>query len=156
MSNEVFTENRGVFSPFEKSLWLHRICEANYRRLLILVRDFDGLESTVMARARDPSKPPLRLRVLERSVFTLEIELSHEFGRVADALGEPGARVRVCLDAKTVEMLSDQDRPAPSKILGQDAPLVRVLDYKWSLNYFLMRWLDHFVAEEYAAMDVPA
>lgn len=142
----------GIFAPVEKSLWLHWICETNYQRLLHLVRSFEDMEAMVMANARDSSKPPLRLSVVERSPFTLEIELSHDFESVQAASFEPKARLRVCLDAKTVEMLSDQDRPEPVRKLGFDAPALRVLDYKWSLNYFLMRWLEHFVAEDYAPL----
>lgn len=148
MPSLVESPTQGVFAPVEKALWLHRICERNFQSLSRLVLDFDRADvSGFLVWPRDPAKPALRIALLARSTYTLELELTHDFSVLAQT--EPRARIRVCLDARTVEMISDQDRPELWAFLGSHAPPAGVLEYKWHLNYFLMRWLDHFEAAEY-------
>lgn len=136
-----------VFTPVEKSLCLHRVCEANYGRLVRLVPDLSRIAHA--ATARVAGKPALHLRVLERSPFTLVLELTHDFARGQAVHLEPAVRIRVSLDARTVEMLCDSARPLIHDVLQHDALPGAVLDYKWSLNYFLSRWLDHCIAGHY-------
>jgi uncharacterized protein YqiB (DUF1249 family) len=140
------------FSPVEKSLWLHRVCEANYRRLERLLPELNGMATQVTAKPPGNSKPALRFRLIERSPFTLLLEVSHDFVGPFQVLEEPQVRLRVSLDAKTVEMLSDHERPALEDLLGREPPAADVLDYKWTLNYFLSRWLDHCLEAEYCAI----
>ena len=139
-----------AFSPIEKSLWLHKVCEANFARLNQLIPGLDHIGDRLTAEA--PGKPALHVRLIERSPFTLVLELTHDFtGRYA-MLAEPAVRLRVCLDARTVEMLSDTARPGVYEALRPAAEPEAVLDYKWSLNYFLARWLDHCLAGRYCFM----
>lgn len=135
-----------VFHPVEKSFWLHRVCEANYRRLMHLVPDLPRVQSLVSAAAQ--GKPALHLRVLERGPYTLTIELTHDFSGDLELLAEPAVRIRICLDARTAEVLSDRDRPGVHEALAT-ADGRAVLDYKWNLNYFLARWLDHCLSNNY-------
>ncbi len=137
------------FTPVEKSLWLHRVCEANYQRLNRLVPQLEAMATMVTAVPQIPGKPALRFRLLERSPFTLVLEVTHDFEGPFQVLEEPQVRLRVSLDAKTVEMLSDRERPDLHDALGKEPAPGRVLDYKWTLNYFLSRWLDHCLEAEY-------
>lgn len=137
------------FSPLEKSLWLHRVCEANYQRLNRLVPELEAMATMVTAIPQASGKPALRFRLLERSPFTLVLEVTHDFEGPLKVLEEPQVRLRVSLDAKTVEMLSDHDRPDLQDALGREPAPARVLDYKWTMNYFLARWLDHCIEAEY-------
>lgn len=139
------------FTPVEKSFWLHRVCEANYHRLNRLVPGFEGMSTVVTAVPQAPGKPALKFRLLERSPFTLVLEVTHDFEGPFQMLEEPQVRLRVSLDAKTVEMLSDRERPDLIDALGKGPAPARVLDYKWTLNYFLSRWLDHCIEAEYCA-----
>ena len=136
-----------IFHPVEKSFWLHKVCEANYRKLRDLIPDLSGIGAAATARVRD--KPALHLRLLERSPYTLTLELTHDFARGYEPLTEPAVRIRVCLDAKTAEVLSDHCRPFVLDALRDEASARAVLDYKWSLNYFLARWLDHCLSSKY-------
>ena len=137
----------GVFVPAEKPLWLHRLCEANFVRLNRLVPDLDTVGEIRVAHVA--GKPDLYLRVLERSPFTLMLELTHDFSGAFADLAEPAVRLRVCLDARTVEMLSDYARPRVHDALRPGADPEAVLEYKWSLNYFLSRWLEHCLSSQY-------
>ena len=137
-------------APFhlrEKSYWLHRVCEANFARLSRLVPDFHAVETLI--RAESPGNPPLHLRLIERSPFTLVLELTHHFSQGFSAILEPQVLLRVSLDAKTVEMLSDHERPDVNRALEGAGHPQAVLEYKWSMNYFLSRWLDHCLAQNY-------
>lgn len=135
------------FHPLDKSLWLHKICEANFRRLLGLVPDFERIEACATAEAS--GKPPLHWRLLERSSYTLTVELTHDFSPTFAPLAEPAVRMRVCMDSRTVEMLSDHERPTVLDALQGERAARAVMDYKWKLNYFLARWLDHCLASNY-------
>lgn len=136
-----------AFNPVEKSLWLHKLCEANFSRLVGLVPDLQTVGHVAIARVA--GKPSLHLRLIERSPYTLIIDLTHDFADDYALLAEPGVRIRVCLDACTAEMLCDHARPAVLDALRDDPAARAVLDYKWTLNYFLARWLDHCLTHHY-------
>jgi len=139
------------FHPREKSYWLHRLCEANFARLSRLVPDFHAVDTLI--RAESPGNPPLHLRLVERAPFTLLLELTHHFSQGVSAILEPQVLLRVSLDARTVEMLSDHQRPDVNQALeGVGHPLA-VLDYKWTMNYFLSRWLDHCLTLNYQSSE---
>ena len=135
------------FSPVNKSYWLQRICEGNYETLHRLIPDLDGLQRT---RARIGGEgPALFIRLLERTPYTLTLELSHRFGATAqEGVLEPALRVRVFLDARIAEVLGDQDRPPPAHLLRRNGAARAVLDYKWKLNYFLQKWLEHCLSRK--------
>jgi len=135
------------FTPVEKSLWLHRVCEDNFLKLKELIPQLDSINESVSCDV--PGKPTLHAEIIERSPYTLTLELTHDFGEAAGGLLEPAVKIRICLDAQTAEVLSDHARPFVLDVLRDD-PLPReVLDYKWRLNYFLFRWLDHCLASDY-------
>jgi uncharacterized protein YqiB (DUF1249 family) len=135
------------FSPVEKSLWLQKVCEGNFVRLMRLAPDLPSLG--VVAKAKVIGKPELYLRLIERSPFTLILELTHDFSGAYASLMEPAVRLRVCLDSRTVEMLSDFARAHVYEVFRHTATPECVLDYKWNLNYFLSRWLDHCLECDY-------
>jgi len=133
-----------IFQPAEKSFWLQKVCESNYEKLANLIPDLARIDETAIAQVN--GKPSLHLRLLERSPYTLTLELTHDFVRGL----EPAVKIRVSLDAKTAEALSDHCRPVVLDALrGSESSAKSVLDYKWSLNYFLTRWLDHCLQSDY-------
>lgn len=132
-----------VFQPAEKSFWLQKVCESNYQKLANLIPDLACIDETAVAQVN--GKPSLHLRLLERSPYTLVLELTHDFARG----GEPAVKIRVSLDAKTAEALSDHCRPFVLDAVRDRSSAKSVLDYKWSLNYFLTRWLDHCLQSDY-------
>jgi len=131
--------------PQEKSYWLAKICEANFERLFRLIPDLASMPVATIALAE--GKPLLHLVLLEQSPYTLTLELSHCFG--FEPLFEPAVKIRVYLDARAVEVLSDHARPHVHDALPKQPKAREVMDYKWTLNYFLSRWLDHCLAANY-------
>lgn len=134
-----------VLEPVEKSYWLSKLCEANFERLLRLAPNLPGMARSAAARAE--GKPTLHLELLEHSPYTLTLELSHCFG-LGEPLLEPAVRIRVYLDARAAEVLSDHARPAVQHP-RRGGQAREVMDYKWRLNYFLSQWLDHCLASNY-------
>ena len=130
-----------------KSYWLSRLCEANYAKILALIPDLPRIERSVTATV--VGKPSLHIRVLERCPYTLTLELTHSFSEGFESLFEPAVHLRVYLDARAVEVLSDHDRPSIAFALERYPQPRQVLDYKWTLNYFLSRWLDHCAQSRY-------
>lgn len=135
-----------TLEPLNKAYWFSRLCEINYVRLKTLIPDLDRLPAGLRACAE--GVPTLHLRLLERSPYTLTLELTHCFTWEFGALLEPAVRIRVYLDARAVEVLSDHERPYVMEVLKK-SNAKRVLDYKWSLNYFLAQWLEHCIASDY-------
>ena len=136
-----------VMNPVNKSYWLASVCEANYRKLNELIPELALISSA--AAAQVDGKPALLVRVIERSPYTLTVELTHSFSRGFESLLEPAVRIRVYFDAGAAEVLSDHERPFVLEALRHEPSLRAVMDYKWSLNYFLSQWLDHCLKSSY-------
>jgi uncharacterized protein YqiB (DUF1249 family) len=136
-----------VLQPVEKSYWLAKVCEANYRRLLGLIPDLKALPETAVASV--DGKPALHLAMIERSPYTLTLELTHCFTWEFEAMREPAVKIRVYLDARAAEVISDRERLSVHEALGRGRDAQSVMDYKWSLNYFFSQWLEHCLAANY-------
>lgn len=136
-----------ALQPVNKPYCLHKLCESNYNRLLRLVPSLHQLNSSVKARVE--GKPTLYLSLLEKAPFTLTLELSHCFDEGLKAYFEPAVKVRVYLDAQAVEVLHDDSRPPVHHAFRHYPGIQKTLDYKWSLNYFLEKWLHHCLAHGY-------
>ena len=136
-----------TLEPANKAFWLSRLCESNYAKLAGLVPHLSGIEKAAIAEV--PGKPSLHMNVKERCPYTLTLELTHSFTDEGEFCLEPGLQLRVYLDARSVEVLSDTDRPSVTLAVDHFGDPRKVLDYKWNLNYFLSRWLDHCQSSNY-------
>ncbi|MGH8551712.1 MAG: DUF1249 domain-containing protein, partial [Methylococcales bacterium] len=94
--------------------------------------------------AKACDRPELYIRILERRPYTLTMELTHRFESETDAKSEPAVKIRVYLDAKLAEVLGDCGRS-----LKRNQASEIVLEFKWTINYFLERWLDHCIERGY-------
>jgi uncharacterized protein YqiB (DUF1249 family) len=139
---------RGRIEPVNKSLCLEHLCASNYQKLLRLIPGLTGLEQTASGRAA--GKPDLQLTILEKAPYTLTLQLSHCFSlHQPDPLLEPGLKIRVYMDAQLVEVLRDHARTDAANAIGNPAKSREIMDYKWTLNYFLQKWLDHCLQMRY-------
>lgn len=133
--------------PVNTALCLEKICESNYQKLFRLIPNLRSFDQTAVGLTRN--KPALYLEVLERNPYTLTIELSHCFDQQLAELIVPAVKIRIYLDAQLAEVLRDIDRPAVDKVYQNPGSLVEIRNYKWRLNYFLQKWLDHCLKTEY-------
>lgn len=133
--------------PVNTSLCLEKLCESNYQKLFSLIPDLCSF--TNKATGKTKNQPSLYLIVIERSKHTITVELSHKFNRNLVEVMEPAVKIRVYLDANLAEVLRDHERPAVSRVYRDPAQSVEIMDYKWRLNYFLQKWLDHCLLTDY-------
>lgn len=133
--------------PVNKSLCLEQLCENNYRKLLALIPNLLDFKRSAIGFAGN--RPDLYLKIIERAPYTVTIELSHQFNRKLSAFFEPNVHLRIYLDARLVEVLSDHERDHVSQVITDPGLSKEIMDYKWTLNYFLDKWLVHCLRADY-------
>jgi len=131
--------------PVNTSWCLEKICESNYHKLLRLIPNLQALDTTAIG--HHDENPALHLAILARDRYTLTIALSHRFKQASTH--QASVTIRVYLDAKLAEVISDHDRPAVASVYRNPGRSVEIQDYKWQLNYFLQKWLDHCLMTNY-------
>lgn len=136
-----------VLRPVNRSYYLQLVCETNYTKLLRLLPDLADLEQVALR--NDAGEPTLYARLLERTPYTVTLELTHYFAAGLEIRPEPAVHVRVFLDAKLAEVLCTDTKPFVRDVLRRNPSHKAVLDYKWHLNYFLEKWLDHCLRHNY-------
>ena len=135
-------------NPVNKPYCLEQICAANFNNLLTLIPDL--LSYRTGATGRSPDYASLHLRVMEQSAHTMTVQLTYLFNKSEHDTNEPAVRIRLYLDAKLAEVLSDHAREPVSRVFRNLSASRKIVDYKWRLNYFLHKWLDHCLNKNYA------
>ena len=135
-------------APLNKSFCLQNICETNYRKLFSLIPDLRDI--TESAQGFSNGKPMLHMQTLEQTPYTKTIQLSYYFENNTEALLEPAVKIRLYFDVCTAEVLRDYKRIEVSKAIADLSLSTDIMDYKWRLNYFLEKWLDHCLKADYA------
>jgi uncharacterized protein YqiB (DUF1249 family) len=124
---------------------LMQLYESNYLRLRRLCGDPQHVADerlSSVARGCD-----LHLRVLERSAYTLTLNLTHVFrgftpagARPVELCTYPDVRVRVYCDARLVQAQEWADSPAAGAVAAR---VDRELHLRWSYNMMLNKWLEY-------------
>jgi len=141
------TDTMSFVNPVNKSFCLEQVCESNYQKLLKLIPDLMAFEETAIGLA--PQHITLHLEIIERTPYTLTLELSHCFHKNQHELLEPAVRIRLYLDAQLAEVLSDHARAGVAHVFKDPGLSREIMNYKWRLNYFLQKWLDHCLKKDY-------
>jgi uncharacterized protein len=137
----------GFVNPVNKSYLLEQICESNYQKLLKLIPDLLTLKETAIGLA--PNNTMLHITVIESTPYTMTVELSHCFNKNPDEFLEPAVKIRIYLDAQMAEVLSDHVRASVAIVFKDPGLSLEIMNYKWRLNYFLQKWLDHCLKKDY-------
>lgn len=143
----------GELNPINKSWCLEQVCEANYQKIFRLAPDLRELSGIHIRGAAAGAM--LYITVLEQTPHTRTIELNHCFSGQTDESLVPSVKVRVYLDARMAEVIADHVRPGVDKMfknlgLGRD-----ILNYKWRLNLFLHKWLEHCLSRDSISQPEP-
>lgn len=128
-------------NPVNKSYCLQQLCESNYGNLMRLVPGLIDLRGTIYTSVA--GKPDLCISIIDRSPYTRTIELNHCFEKNLQEFLAPAVRIRVYLDVKSVEVLCDQHRLHIERVSRKSSMLKEIMEYKWTLNCFLEKWLTH-------------
>ncbi len=136
-------------NPINKSYCLEQICESNYQKLLKLIPDLLSCKNTAIGIAAHKNNADLHLTIIAISPYTMTVELSHRFSMDLDNLIKPAVQIRLYLDAQLAEVLNDEDRAHVTKVYRNPGLSIEIMNYKWRLNYFLQKWLDHCLKKQY-------
>jgi len=134
--------------PINTSICLEKICQSNYQKLFRLIPNLKLLDKAAVGHTPN-QRPALHLDILERNPYTLTIELNHCFAHPLAELMAPAVKIRVYLDAQLAEVIRDGDRPTVDRVYHNPGRILEIQEYKWRLNYFLQKWLDHCLKTEY-------
>jgi len=134
-------------APLNKSFCLQTICEANYYKIIRLVPGLRYISGS--SQGYSQGKPMLHVQVLEQTPYTQTIQLSHSFSDKSELLLEPAVKIRVYFDVCIAEVLRDHKRIEVAHAITDISQSKEIMDYKWRLNYFLEKWLDHCLKTEY-------
>lgn len=136
-----------LINPVNKSFCLEQLCASNYRKLFRLIPDLLAYNAHAIGQTVNHSS--LHLEVIDRSPYTLTIQLTYRFKKNLEELMEPAVRIRLYLDAKLAEVISDHARSAVPLVFKDPGLSLEIMNYKWRLNYFLQKWLDHCLNKNY-------
>ncbi|MDD2724555.1 MAG: DUF1249 domain-containing protein [Methylovulum sp.] len=136
-----------LLNPINTSFCLEQICESNFQKLLRLIPDLSDVKEAAIGLAA--LQTTLYLEVIEETPYTKTIELSHCFNNNANEIMAPAVIIRVYLDARLAEVLSDHARARVAKVYPDPRKSRDIMNYKWRLNYFLQKWLDHCLSKNY-------
>lgn len=136
-----------LLNPIDKSFCLEQICATNYQKLFRLIPGLNSVKDSTIGNA--PHNTQLLLKVIERTPYTLTIELSHCFNKNPDERLLPAVIIRIYLDAQLAEVLSDHARDTVARVFDNPGLSKDIMDYKWRLNYFLQKWLEHCLQQHY-------
>jgi len=137
----------GFLNPVNKSLCLEQLCESNYQKLFKLIPTLQGFKQSAIGRSTHHAE--LYLQIIEQTPYTMTIELSHCFQKNLEQLMAPAVIIRLYTDLQLAEVLSDHARTSVKQAF-KDVGLCReIMNYKWRLNYFLHKWLDHCLNKDY-------
>jgi len=134
--------------PINTAFCLEKICESNFQKLFSLIPDLCLFQNLAIGRTKN--KPPIYLKVVDRSKHTITVELSHHFEQQeSEKIVEPALLVRIYLDANLAEVIKHHAKTTVSRIYSDPGKTTEIMHYKWRLNYFLQKWLDHCLQKKY-------
>lgn len=136
-----------LLNPVNKSFCLEQLCASNYQKLFKLIPNLLTIREGAIGYSAHHS--PLHLTILDQSPYTMTIELSHCFMTDTDNLLEPAVIIRIYQDVKLAEVLSDHVRLSVTQVFRDLSLSTEIMNYKWRLNYFLQKWLNHCLNQHY-------
>jgi hypothetical protein len=113
---------------------LMEMYEQNYIRLRNIVPDLavaDEMISTV------PGHQDLYLSITRRCKYTTMLRMTYQFGKFGQTLFEPDLHLKICHDARVVEVQQFQSRT------HGPLNLPKMIHQKWKMNRFLYKWLGY-------------
>ena len=148
------------------------VCEANYARLMRLMRTLDDDDRSAFAMTLGEIEPHVILRVVSRYKYTTEVELTQHHARgnvsgedvsgedvpeedMSETAPETTLAVRLYHDAKCAEVIGFQDQRAFKAVYGYPNRQMRHPDEKVQVNRFLGEFL-HMCITHGISLEQPA
>lgn len=124
---------------------LMALYENSYEQILRLAPEPDFPYAEAMSRS--PLDRELHLRVLERSRYTVTLNLSYRFEEAGVVLHEPDVDVRIYRDAELAEALRVGPHAHCAVLRDLDRELGPMLQGRWGRNLLLNKWLAWLLAQ---------
>lgn len=148
LANPVSTLRRPSFAAAllpDRFGWLMGLYAENHQRLVRLFAPHRLVVGEYVSSVDDGLD--VRLSVLARYRYTIELELTYEVMDATTGNPAPSAQLRCYLDAGMTEALHCQPGRDLWQVLGPFAPARNVLRHRLRMNAFLNRWLE-YLAEQ--------
>jgi uncharacterized protein YqiB (DUF1249 family) len=124
---------------------LMALYESSHARLLQLVPEPDfPFDAAVSRNSMDRA---LHLQVLERSRYTVTLNLSYRFEEAGAVLVEPDVDIRVYRDVALAEALRVGPHAHCAVLRDLDRELGPMLQGRWGRNLLLNKWLAYLLAQ---------
>jgi len=131
--------NMTLYKRLNRFTWLMDLYADNYRRLQDML-DFCRLKPGVYF-SEGPAGLPLRLEVLERHNYTIELKLSYTLRDLHSGALDPSAMIRVYLDSKQCEVSHCYIGKRWQDVLGLRPEPAQLVSHRLRMNGFLNKWL---------------
>lgn len=133
------TSNSVLYNRLNRFTWLMDLYTDNFQRLSAMV-DFINLKPGVFF-SEGQDGLLLRLEVLERHNYTIEIKLSYTLHDEHTGALDPSAMIRIYLDSKQCEVSHCYVGKRWQDVLGVRPNLAQMLSHRLRMNGFLNKWL---------------
>jgi uncharacterized protein YqiB (DUF1249 family) len=131
---------RGRQSSLSRLMALY---EDSYQRLLQLLPERDFPFSNAISRS--PLDRELHFRVIDRSRYTVTLNLSYRFEEAGEVLVEPDVDIRVYRDAALAEALRVGPHAHCPVLHDLDRELGPMIQGRWGRNLMLNKWLMYLI-----------
>ena len=131
--------NALLYKRLNRFTWLMDLYADNFRRLQEMI-EFSSLKSGVYF-SEGQDGLPLRLEVLERHNYTIELKLSYTLRDLQSGALDPSAMIRIYLDSKQCEVSHCYVGKRWQDVLGLHPDPAQLVSHRLRMNGFLNKWL---------------
>lgn len=134
-------DNAGLYRRLNRFTWLMDLYADNFLRLQALA-DLESLGSGgFISEGRDGLL--LRMEVLERHHYTIEMKLSYTLRDDHTGALDPSANIRIYLDSKQAEASHCYVGRRWQDVLGMHPSPAQMVSHRLRMNGFLNKWLPY-------------
>ena len=127
---------------------LMTLYESNHIRMRQLLGNLRRVPQ--QATSKSNTDLDLHLHVLERCRYTTIMRMTYWFADADSTVADPDLLLRIYHDARLVEAVSCADRPRHVALQGLWRPATSEMEYRWSLNILLNKWLEFCLDHQHA------
>ena len=131
--------NMTLYKRLNRFTWLMDLYADNYRRLEDRLDVSSPKPGVYFSEGQDGL--PLRLEVLERHNYTIELKLSYTLRDLHSGALDPSAMIRVYLDSKQCEVSHCYIGKRWQDVLGLRPEPAQLVSHRLRMNGFLNKWL---------------
>jgi len=130
---------------------LMALYESNYLRLLRLIPELHRLDGCY--RSSVAGDCDLHLEILERSRYTVTMNLSYVFCDGDKQVADPDMLIRVYLDGQMAEAMHDSGKYAHDTLRRFSRALRGELDSRWRRNIILSKWSEYLMDQGHLILE---